>query len=362
MPKALTSAPSAPPSSATNSSKSSAANGASATGNTGSVTGPRVQQQPPPAAAPPGWHQDQLGKQQATPQDPSAKAMFQSQETVAALNSRRGSVFTTRASPGAPGSTASEELAPQSGSLHAMAKKPTKDHQQLATKHQAQLSAWVEQGRDPVIQKSSEAGGVCSVMVEEWSREGLKGPSGEAGFRNTLNSGDYQQFVDLQKKSGFVQQQVVQNENFIVSNSLASQNLSVDERRTLQQETLAHDRNNHIPGLNTRNVTPQNPAITTNLDFAFELSRTLQRDQPAEGTSAFYKLGITDTSGAGHAIGLKTEHLPGGKLEHSMLDPNTGEFTKIPQQNFATFIKEHMNQTYDKGYQGGEWSMHRVTQ
>ncbi|MCY1078033.1 YopT-type cysteine protease domain-containing protein [Archangium lansingense] len=364
IPKTLTSAPSAPAANPTNVAKNSAAHETSATGRTGPATGQQVQQQQPPASAPPGWHQDQLGKPKATPQDTSAKAMFQSKETVAALNSRRNSVFTTRASQGTPKGVEANpaEIASASGSLHAMAKKPSKDYTQLATNHQAQLSAWVEQGRDPVIQASSQAGGVCSVMVNEWARSGLLGADAEGAFRALLHSGSYGHFVELQKEGEFVQNQVVKNEQFLVADDLAKNHMTLNDRRTLQQQSAARDRNNTIPNLTTRDVTPQGATISSHLDFGFALSRVVRNEFPPGNTSAFFKLGINDSNGdSGHAIGIKASRLPGGTVEFSVLDPNTGEFTQIPQDRFAGFWKDHMAQTYDNAYQNGTWSLLHVT-
>jgi hypothetical protein len=252
-----------------------------------------------------------------------------------------------------------------------MAKTPSKAFTQLATKCQARIDAWVEQGSDPVIQKSSQAGGVCAVMVEEWIRSGLA--DADVAFRALLNSGVYDYFVKLQKKGAFVQSQVVKNDQFLVHDSVAKSHLTFVDRKSLQQhQSTTYDRNKTIPGLTTSDVTPQDATIPTHLDFSFELSKAARRHMPpvppllapatSMMTSAFYKLGLDDSEGgSGHAIGIKVHQQTGSKAVFSVLDPNTGEFTQLNQDHFSRFWTDYMTLTYEKTYLNGTWTLLRVT-
>ncbi|OJH39548.1 hypothetical protein BON30_18815 [Cystobacter ferrugineus] len=354
MPRALNSTSSSTPASSANSTQSSAA-----TGSAGATAEAKVQEQKPPASSPPGYHKDQLGKPNATPQDTSANAVFQSKKDVAALNSRRNSVFTSRPAQGNPGSAASRELAPQAGALQGGHKKayPQPEFLTLAAQNGAHIDAWVDQANNESVQNSPHAAGVCNAMVNEWTRAGVNGT--DAAFSAVLQTGQYHQFVKLQEKATQVQHQVIKNENFILDNS--AHNMGFGDQFMLQVQNSAHDQNNAVPNLNTQRLTPQNAGITTNANLAGQLSTLLQQNMPPAGSTANFKMRIVDTNGAGHAIGIKTHHLPNGQVEHSMLDPNTGEFTKIPQQNFTQFVTDHMNLMYGNDYQNGRWALNHVT-
>ncbi|ATB34799.1 hypothetical protein CYFUS_000206 [Cystobacter fuscus] len=229
--------------------------------------------------------------------------------------------------------------------------RPNSANQALAQQHGGVITAWVEQGSNPVVQKSSEHGGICSVMVEDWCRQGLKGPGEEQQFRNKLNSNDYASFVQDQRNASFIQQQMVKNEQFIVAN----QNTTLSGSAVgLYNTNQTYDRNNNVPGLTSTATVPPRP-LTDHASFAGELKQQLNNNQPADGQAAFYKMGLSNGSG-GHAVGIKTENM-GGQLRHSVLDPNTGEFTRIPDNQFTPFMNKYMDQNYGKDYKGGTWEL-----
>jgi hypothetical protein len=228
---------------------------------------------------------------------------------------------------------------------------PNKANQALAKDHDGVITAWVEQGRNPVVQKSSEHGGICSVMVEDWCRQGAKGPGEEQQFRNKLNSNDYGSFVKDQRNANFMQQQMVKNEQFIVAN----QHTKLSGSATgLYNTNQGYDRNNNVPGLTSTPTVPSRP-LTDHASFAGDLKQQLNNNQPADGQSAFYKMGLSNGEG-GHAVGVKTENM-GGQLRHSVLDPNTGEFTRIPDSKFTPFMNKYMDQNYGNDYKGGSWEL-----
>lgn len=235
----------------------------------------------------------------------------------------------------------------------------------LAQKFFGHVTAWVEQGSDPVIQKSTQSAGVCSVMVEEWIRSGVN--DAEPAFRALLGSGEYAHFVKLQKQGDFVQRQVVRGDQFLVSDTVARGHMTLGDRQSLQtHQSTTYDRNKTVPGLTVVNLTDPPEALGTYLDFAFELSKAARRNlpppAPASGAVAFYKLGLDDSEGGGgHAIGLKVEQPTGAKAHFSVLDPNTGEFTGLSETVFTKFWVSYMDQTYGKSYLGGTWSMLQVS-
>ncbi|ATB37775.1 hypothetical protein CYFUS_003200 [Cystobacter fuscus] len=348
-PRTLNTTSTQAPAKSTPTAKSDAANGTA-----GASPSPQVQPQKPSASAPPSYHQDQLGKPKAPAQAPSGNAVFQSRQDIATLNSRRGSVFSTRPAQGTSASSAP---------LATSARQAPAKFQQLATTHQAEITAWSDQANNPTIQNSSEKGGVCAAMVNEWARAGSAGPQQEADFRKRLNDGDTQHFVDLQRTSRQKHEQFIKNDDFLESHPIAN-HLKSDVRNELKAENDKHNQTMNVAGFKPEDMLfPATKRINSNEHLAEMVSGAMQTAKPLvpEGTSFFAKMMVTDKNQTGgHAIGVKMTHLPGGKMEYSMLDPNTGEFSKIPEQNLKNFMTDHMNKTYGKDYVGGGLSLHAM--
>lgn len=238
---------------------------------------------------------------------------------------------------------------------------PNAANQKIANAHGGTITAWVEQASNPAIQNSSEKAGVCSVMVEDWCRQGLKGPEQEKQFRDKLNSNDYASFIKDQRAGDQVQKQMIGNLDFMRA-EINKNNMGVfgqykvgdGDLSALLDSNNAHNRNTNVPGLKSSQTVPSQK-LDSNQHFAGALSAHLNMNAPVNGGSAYYKLGLTNGSG-GHAIGVKTENV-NNTLRHSVLDPNTGEFSRIPNNNLMPFMNQYMDQNYKKDYHGGQWDL-----
>ncbi|MBJ6763410.1 hypothetical protein JGU66_21805 [Myxococcaceae bacterium JPH2] len=139
---------------------------------------------PSPTKAAAEWHSDTVDSKKAAPQDTSTQKMFQSKETVAALNSRRGSLWKSPSSP-----TSSRPASPDAHAA-ALAKLRQGVHLEnvegtprqfiqeqcnliKADIPSAEILHYIDQGGDPRLEDNQDArDGICSAMTSEWIRLG----------------------------------------------------------------------------------------------------------------------------------------------------------------------------------------------
>ncbi|MBU8898981.1 hypothetical protein DRW03_25315 [Corallococcus sp. H22C18031201] len=183
--------------------------GPTSSANKAQATNVATQKKPLPAAMSPtspaktsvDRHSDKVDSKKAAPQDTSTQKMFQSKETVAALNSRRGSLWKSPSSP-----TSSRPSSPDahSATLAKLSQGVHLENVEGAPREfiqakcndikadipSAEILHYIDQGGDPRLADNQDArDGICSAMTSEWIRQGASHPNmneASQAFAHTL--------------------------------------------------------------------------------------------------------------------------------------------------------------------------------
>lgn len=370
------------PANATPTAPSGAANGAASASPTA-----QVQPQKPAISAPPGYHQDQLGKAQVPSQAPTGHAAFQSKQDVAALNSRRSSVFATRSPPGGASGPVSSAQSKQIEQLQAPtqvsargASKTEQDFDALAQKHGVSCSTRIFQSdrlSGTAAQEFKGArNGVCIAMSSEWIRSGIQDAKAGNGNQSQL----FQMLAENGGKTDinphFIQLQHQSLESLSNINQLVGkQQAALDDLRKTNELSKAPEPSKWTPWVPPRpdaNVLQQkfdayktaeaaaNKAKQTELNRlvggvsqgvpgpSAECSK-LTNDFSGQFSNGFHQVSIFKPNGSGgHDMAIHMGDKP------KLIDPNTGvmEFQSKAQLN--SFMKDHMR-TFYPDYSAGKF-------
>ncbi|OJH34941.1 YopT-type cysteine protease domain-containing protein [Cystobacter ferrugineus] len=376
------------PAKSTPTAKSDAANGA-----TGASPSPQVQPQKPPASAPPGYHQDQLGKPKAPSQAPTGHGgVFQSQKDVATLNSRRGTVFSTRPSQGGPSGPASsaqpkqlEQLQTSAHLSNRGASKAEQDCNALAQKHGAACTTKIFQSdklNSVATQEFPGArNGVCIAMSSEWIRSNIQdaktGTNDHSQLFHTLaeNGGRPEvnaHFVNLQhenlaaishindlinKKNTALADLVDTNERFkqppppkwkawAAPHPTEAEVLQKLDTANAAQAAYSQAKQNELNRL-VGGVSHGSAGTAAKIN---ELENNFAGQFPQNG---FHQVSIFRADGSGgHDLAVQMGDKP------RLLDPNTGEWKFESKQQMNDFMKDYMKTMYPSYSSGNFESTH----
>ncbi|ATB37865.1 hypothetical protein CYFUS_003290 [Cystobacter fuscus] len=375
------------PSSTNGTAKSGATNEAAATGSTGAPAGPQVQQQKP-ASAPPGWHQDQLGKQKAPTQDPSAgNAVFKSKQDVAVMNARRGSVFTTRPAGTSNNAATTAQIShlaapsPQLGKS-ASGSSVQADCQALSQKYGANMLANSFQSdrlEGQTFKEFSKANeGVCAAMATEWIRLNLTdqqrgGDVNKQVFRQMVGHGqnmsahfaaiqhqNQETIADLNKMGAAADklhdealdaQKRHTNPGIMdkmrgtiptvadVNGKIRAANNALNAHSAAQQAHL----NGLVDGLSAAQRHPQRRPIN-------DLANNFAAQLPNGGFSVIHLHHPSEPTG--HDIAVHNTNPP------RLLDANTGEWQFQSTNDMNAFMNEYVQKFYSQqDFAGGSFSL-----
>ncbi|OJH36260.1 hypothetical protein [Cystobacter ferrugineus] len=378
-----------PSTSSTNgSAKSGATTEAATTGSAGAPTGQQVQQQKPPASAPPGWHQDQLGKPTAPSQEPSSgNAVFKSKDDVAAMNARRNSVYGARPS-GSSGRAAAtaqtshlEAPSPQLG-MSASGSSVQADCQALSQKYGANMM--VESYQSDRLSGKTFAEftranqGVCAAMATEWIRLNLidqrnGGVVNQQVFRDLVGQGQnmHAHFASLQHQN----QEAIEHLNKMGAEADKLHGVAADAHQRHTSPTMwdkmrgtvptvaeanakigaansalnAHRaaQQAHLSGVVGNLSTPQRHPQKRPID---DLANNFAAQIPNGGFSVIHLHHPSDPTG--HDIAVHNTNPP------RLLDANTGEWQFNTINDMNAFMNEYVQKFYSQQeFKGGSFSL-----